>query len=499
MPNSDSLGLSLLARHSLIYGAALVIDRLIGFLLLPILTTGLDQASYGAWAQIIATFAWLSNLLEFGFYHSIMRFIAGRERATVSRVLHGMLAILALNSVVFVGLACAIPGLLSQLVFATTAFSGIIPLIALFIVSECLFEFLGIAFLRADGRIAICSAYYVIKNVLRFALLWQGTSAGADLGGLLLRLTVGNGVLVCVVYAVNVAPTVEIAARGLGRPFWRGVIGYSSGIVASGSLAWANAMLNRFLIVHFLGLAALATYAANFSIASVAGAVSLVLTFTVTPLLNAAWGRGDKDEVRRLLETASKFYLYATVPAAICIGLCYLPIVHLFTAPQYVTSPGVIWLLLATVVLFGFEQLLSFATILDSPRFNVWTRSAALVLNLGLCWVLLTKLGILAAVIAALAATLTVIALSVLFLQRDIQYSLPFGTILRIGIAGVAMAGAGWTTGNLFGGGLPGIIATCAVGVIVYVAIEAIGSGSTTRALLTMTRGGLLRSMKNFA
>src|SRR5687768_6573811 len=86
MPIRPADGSSVASRTSdaAIYGLALGAERLLGFLLLPILTRGLPPEEYGAWAQ---TLAWSSLLMPFvtlGFPTVIVRYYSGRATGLAS-------------------------------------------------------------------------------------------------------------------------------------------------------------------------------------------------------------------------------------------------------------------------------------------------------------------------------------------------------------------------------------------------------------------------------
>ena len=173
---------STLRSDLVFYGLAVGIDRLSGFVLLPLLTAAMGRAEFGAWNQVITAFASVSNLLQVGFYHSLVRYVPGQDRPRVGRILHGMLTIICVNCAVFLACALLFPDLFSQLLFGQPE-SGIVVLsAAVFMVSECFFEFLVLGFLRADGRIVLCSIYSVLKSTLKLLLLWQGITAGVGFG-----------------------------------------------------------------------------------------------------------------------------------------------------------------------------------------------------------------------------------------------------------------------------------------------------------------------------
>jgi O-antigen/teichoic acid export membrane protein len=473
---------SSLKHDTAAFGIAVFIDRLTGFLLLPLLTAAMDRTTFGAWAQVLTALALMSTLLEFGFYHAIVRYVPGAPRGKKGRVLHGMLLVFGFNSAVFLLLAWLVPGIISRLLFATPASANVILAAAAFIIAECLFEFLVLAFLRADGQIRAGAIYYAVKSVLRVALLWQGLWSGADLTGLFLRVTAGDLVLVVLAYAVHIAPSAEIAVSGLGRKFWREVFHYAGAIVLSSVLSWANSSLNRFRNVYVLGLAALGLYAANYSIAAIVTLASLVMNFTAVPHLNNAWNRGEKARVRQLLATVVEYYCYLTIPVAVAIAVFYLPLARLLTSEQYLADPALIYLLVTFMVLVGLEQLLTFATFLDNSRFSAAVSSVSLAVNVVLCLALLGVLGIVGAAVAVVISTLLVVTCNAIFLRRMVRFAVPWQGIAWIAGASLAFGVAAAEILKLLG---PPTLANAVVagiaGLPVFLGLEALRGGSVTR------------------
>lgn len=470
-------------KHDTVYfGVAVFIDRLSGFLLLPLLTAAMDRAVFGAWAQVLTALALMSTLLEFGFYHAIVRYVPGAKRGKKGRVLHGMLLVFGVNSVAFLLLAWLAPGMISRVLFATPESANVILAAAAFIIAECLFEFLILAFLRADGQIRAAAIYYAVKSVLRVALLWQGLRGGADLTGLFLRVAAGDLFLVVLAYAVHIAPSAEIALTGLGKKFWREVFHYAGAIVLSSVLSWSNASLNRFLIVYVLGLAALGVYAANYSIAAIVTLASLVMNFTAVPHLNNAWNRGDKARVRQLLATVVEYYCYLTIPVAVAIAVFYLPLARLLTSEQYFADPALIYLLVTFMVLVGLEQLLTFATFLDNSRFSAAVSSVSLAVNVVLCLALLGVLGIVGAALAVVISTLLVVTCNAIFLRRMVRFDFPWLGIAWIAGASLAFGVVGAQVLKLLGAPtFANAFIAGAISLPVFLGLEALRSGSVTR------------------
>lgn len=476
-----------LRRDTAAYGIAIAVDRLSSFVVLPLLTTTMERSVFGGWTQVLTAFALLSIILEIGFYHSIVRYVPGAPRADVGRILHGMVAIIIGNSAIFILLAIVAPDAISQVLFAAAEAADIILAAAIFIVTECLFEFLVLAFLRADGQIRASAFYYVIKTLLRLALLWQGVASGADLAGLLVRLTLGNVAITAIAYAIHIAPNVDIAITGLRRGFWIDVIRHSGAIVLSSSLAWANASLNRFLIVHTLGLTAVGVYAANYSIASIVSLASLVINFTVIPHLNNWWNQGDKLHVRGILVTATEYYCYATIPAAVAVGVFYLPLARLLTSEQYLGGPILIWSLVIFMAMLGLEQLMTFATFLDNSRFSVRVRALSLAINVGLNLALLKEYGISASALAAALSTFLTLGFNVSFLHRIMGYKFPWRSVVVMVAAAAAMGGIAIVALRLLPAHTFGYAVVAGfISLPIYLGLESMWKGSVTRQLLSI-------------
>lgn len=476
-------GLRRLGGDTVVYGLAMVIDRALGFLLLPILTGALSKDTYGAWSQVLTAYALLSTVLLLGFYHSSLRYLSARPAEEKGRVFHGMLAMIAASCAVFLLAAWLVPEILSEVLFADAGYKSAITAVSVFVVSECFFEFVVLAFLRAERRIALCAVYQLLKGFARIAVLWYGALNTPSLSGLLFNLALVNGGLVIVAYVAHVAPSVPLAIGGLGRSYWKELLGFSAPIIVMTALGWGNSFANRFLIAHQLGLADLAVFSANYSIASIASLVSLAMTFALVPHLNAAWNKGDKDATKRLLETGISYYLLASLPLAAGVVIFYKPLVTLLAPSGYAAPPLLIWSLAIFMLLYGLEQITTFATLLKNSHFSVVIRIVSLVTNVSLCTVLMRPLSIAGAGIAAVAALLITIFFSLQQAKNLVDFRFPWATLARLIAPTLVMAMVGNGAMHLFGEGIAPAFSAGLLSLIGFVVTEALGKYSLIRAV----------------
>ena len=73
---------SSLKNDTLFYGVAVLAERLIGLLIISLLTKTLSQEFYGIWTQMIVTTGLLSPIVLMGFYSAAVRFLE-KESPTI--------------------------------------------------------------------------------------------------------------------------------------------------------------------------------------------------------------------------------------------------------------------------------------------------------------------------------------------------------------------------------------------------------------------------------
>lgn len=482
------VGLRRLGSDTAVYGLAMVIDRALGFLLLPILTGALSKDAYGAWSQVLTAYALISNVLLLGFYHSSMRYLSARPAEEKGRVFHGMLAMIIVSCACFMLLAWLFPKEISEVLFADSSYQGTITAISVFVVSECLFEFVVLAFLRSERRITLCAVYQLLKSFARLAILWYGAINAPYLSDLLFNLALANGGLVVVAYIAHVVSSVPLAIGGLGRSYWKELLGFSAPIVVTTLLGWGNSFANRFLIAHQLGLADLAVFSVNYSIASIASFASLAITFAVVPHLNTAWNKGDKDATKRLLDTGISYYLLASLPLAVGVVVFYQPLVTLLAPSGYATNPLLMLSLSVFMVLYGLEQITTFATLLKNSHYSVLIRIASLAANLILCILLMSPLSIAGAGVAAVVALLITIFFGLYQIRTLVGFRFPWATLTRLIVPTLIMATVGTGLMSLFGGGIGLAFAAAILSFAGFVVAESFGKYSLIRAVVRQRR-----------
>jgi O-antigen/teichoic acid export membrane protein len=435
--------MSTFKRDTLAYGMAVTVDRLIGLMLLPLLTGGLDQSDFAVWSQIQSVYGFFSTALLLGFYHTISSLAANRPATEAGSVYAGVLGIVSLSTGLFLA-ACALwPGALSRGLFAEGAYAYVIPAVGWFTATECFYEMVVLAILRSQGRIVRGALLHGAKSLARLVLVYAGLHAGDPLVVILGALGLVNAVFVGYVLWRYTFPDGIPSPRLLGRKFWSGAVAGAVVTACAVLIAWGNSALNRFLIVHFAGLHELAIYSANYSILSMVTLVPMIVNFTLLHHLSVQLAAGAVAEARELISRSLAYYIYVTLPLLILVGLFYDGLLGLLTPGGY--GGGV--LLPATLgayfFVFGIEQMLVFSTFPTSGARGLAARGVALALNLVAGAVLVPTLGFAYAAVPMIAASVLVVALCSMTLREQVGHRFPWHTTLKLACAALVMLGAG--------------------------------------------------------
>ena len=308
-----------------LYGGAVLVDRLLALLLLPLLTRAIGAADYGAWTQTLVGSSLLLPLVLFAFPTTIVRSFAAaaraRQRLPAFRRL-GAIA-LALWCVAAAGLwAARAP--VARLLWGDEARALLVPALLGVLAGDAALEFAN-AWLRAAGRIGWISAGLVLRSLLRYAVVWALVAPGgvplaawlpvyalaqALLGAALLALAVA-----LLRHAAALAPPAAEPAEPLPS-----LLRFSAPLVALALFGALNASVDRFLLVRGLGLDTVAVYAAAVSLCAVPAALHGVLGFTLFPVLARAWHEGRRGEAKRLTRRALSVFALAALPLALAIA-----------------------------------------------------------------------------------------------------------------------------------------------------------------------------------
>lgn len=471
---------------TMLYGGAALIDRLLGFFMLPLLTRAIAPSDYGAWTQTTITAGMLVPLVLFGLPTAVVRYFAASAGAASSRRLFVVLAVVPLT----LWLACALllwpaAGALAQLVYGEGGREALVlPLLGL-LAADVTSEY-AMAWLRAAGRIDAIAGALIVRSAVRYGVVLLLVAAGdAVLVDWLGTFALAQAALAAALLAIAAIALRRAAApaQPLAAPRAAEVLHYAAPLVLLAALGALNAYLDRFVLVRWLGLDTVAVYAAAASLCSIPAMFHTVLGFTLFPVLARHWAEGRRDDAGRLLATALRVFLFLCLPVSLLIALTgpwLLP--HLTTA-AYVVAPAVFVLLGISVAALGVYQVLLYALLLDGRSHQVLALAAlattgTLVLNL----LLATRYGAVGAAASAALSNLLLVVLAARLARSVLTWRFPWAGLWTVAWR-AALAALPWLVLPV-ASSWPAAAAALLISAALYLGLDLGRSGSILRTMV---------------
>ncbi len=461
-----------LRSDTALYGAAVMAERLIGLLLLPLLTRQLTNVEYGVWAQTAVASSVLMPLVLFGLPAAIVKFFAagtgsGQRRRWMWRTLAvagGLLGALGLA-------AWGGQAVVSVLVYGSVDEQGYVAVLAVVLAADALFDLL-IAYLRADFRMRWIAVLLVSRGAVRLGFLLVALTLFdlpfLQVFGILALLQLS---LVAIAFAVELGRSSAGGDGGDGATIvsWHAMLAFAAPLVMLGALTSINAFTDRFVLTHLLGLEAVAVYAAVSSVVGVASAAYAVLGFAMFPVLARQWAQGETQAAAGVARDAVRVFLFIALPFAFWLAAVSDTVLPLLLTPGYRMPAEAVLLLGIGVIGFGLYQIMLYLLLLAGKGMHTagFMLLAAL-FNTALNLWLVPRLGITGAALAAALSNAVLAAVACRAAHHHAQARFPWASAARIALAAclaaatAAAAGrwaglAGWT-GVLLGLGLAGTV-----------------------------------------
>ncbi len=436
-----------LKSDTLWYGSAVLVERALGLLLLPLLTRRLSEAEYGIWAQVAVVSSVLVPLLLACLPTGIVRFLSAdpddaQRRRWVRRSL-----VLATGLWGLLALACwFLPVQASGALFGGVTHIRFVAVALIVLAADVLFDVL-VAYLRATFQMRGIAALLVMRGSARFGFMLLALGplqlrfevAFALLAALqLILVIVGSAVACCRPPSRRAEPEGAVAHAQIT---WRVMLGFCAPLVLMSVMSSAHAYADRFVLTHQLGLEATAVYAAVTTVVSVVGVVYTVLGFTLFPVLSRMWAQGEQARATELVAKASCAFLFVALPFIfwlVCVSDVLMP---LLTTGAYRAPVDVVLMLGAAAVSFGLYQIALYLRLLagQGSQMVVLMLLAALI-NGGANWLLVPRFGLSGAATAAALSNTLLAVMAYAGPWRTAKPQFPWITAARIALGALLAA-----------------------------------------------------------
>jgi O-antigen/teichoic acid export membrane protein len=429
-----------LGRQSFHYLAGLVGNMGLGFISFPIFTRAFTVADYGLidFAQKILLIP--TALSKMGMQNSALRFYNQGTESTkrepadyYSTMLIGVALAALVLTLLFLGGVRVLPGLVIDTPLARVLyFAGV--LIVIRSVQSIL-----LAFLRVEERTKTFCMVNVATKAATIAavcalLPWAGASANTYFSGTI----AAEAVFVLLM----IAPLLRrglLHLRGIDPALLRAAAAFGLPMVLYELAGWALLYGDRGMIRHYLGEQALGYYTAAYGLANyVNDFVTAPLGMAITPIYLRIWANEGREQTSKFLKLSLGIFLMAaTLVLAVTALVCQDSVVLLASA-KYAAAGSLIPVLVTAMLIHTNHQFFCAGLIIEKR-----TGTMALVflagtaLNLALNAVLLPRIGLQGAPMAALVSRGLCILVLWRLSARILPLSPKLSDLLRYAVAGL--------------------------------------------------------------
>jgi O-antigen/teichoic acid export membrane protein len=475
--------LELLARNVGTRYLALLVDGLIGLLLLPFNVAHLGPSAYGLW-MLTASVTWFFGVLDLGYGGSVVKFVAQyrawRDRAALNEILSTIAVVLTgiggLCFVVTLVLAWQLPRIFNIDPAQVPVARSVLLIIGAYLTIRFAFAIFG-SVVYGFQRYYLNNGVSIGVSVIVAAVNIGVLGAGHGLVALVAATTVVR-LLSLGFFAMNayrVFPGLRVRPTLFRRERLKEVTGFSVYMLVLDWSAKLNYSADALIIGAVLNTVAVAVWTVAQRLSQVSQQLTNQLNDALFPLVVDSDAAHQNRRLQVIMTQSTKWSLACAAP--LCIGLITLadPLIHAWVGSGFAESvlPTRILLLVvlvrtttasANMILKGAGQ----------HRLLALTNAATAAVNIGLSLALIRPFGL----VGVAAGTLLPVSFSAVFVLYPAacrRVGLPLRQPLLEAVwpatwPAAVMLAAMWLLAPRGQAGLPAIIASLALGALLYAA-----------------------------
>ena len=419
-------------KQSLTYfwGEALIMAS--GFISFPILTRIFTKHQYGLLSLLGVTVAILCSLATFGANRSMVRFY--HKYKMIARLNHFLNTIYI--STICIGtlsvlLVMAISYLLNSAGIISRELLFLLPLALCYGIFQNLFLTLN-TINRMEERISVYNLWGIIGKystmiaAISFVLIYRSLFVfySAQIVAMILLISLlafwvtkntGN--------FLKFRPSKNIFKESVryGLPLSISTIAYAIYDIG-----------DRYVIAYFLDTTHVASYSVAYTICTYFNVlITTPLSLATTPLSFKLWAQGEKEETRKLLSIAVKFFYLLAIPAILLSFLVPKELITVLASSKYIESAEIMPIIMCGVMIgFGFPFAAGLHLKKKTTSILTITLSSA-VLNIILNLLLIPIYNLKGAAYATIISHVFLIGSMYMTSRKFLKFRIPYGDIIK--------------------------------------------------------------------
>jgi len=415
-------------HHSAVYGIGTVLNRIVGFLLIPVYTHYLTTTDYGTIELIELTTYITGMFLAAGISYSVLRFYYDADTVEEKRLVvsSAHISTLAISLVFGSSLVLFAPSV-SNMVFESQDNGGLFRLafttLILSVASEA-----PMGYIRAQQKSVLFTSIALARLALSLTLnIVFLASFGWGIRGIILSALITQVLTTIVVSSYTFWHT----GAGLSHARIREMIAYGLPMIPGALSLYILNFADRYLLPRYSSLSELGIYSLGYRFGMVVGPL-------VTEPFMAIWIPKMFEIAKRPDATtiyANMLTYFLLVETFIGLGIAVLiqDVLGFMSAPEFHSAYQVVPIIVLAYVLWGLSYHVRVGIMLAKrTKYIAYIMGAGALCNVVLNLLLIPRMGSWGAALATLAAYLLVLVLTYFVSRRFLSVDYQFVRILKV-------------------------------------------------------------------
>ena len=407
-----------------------------GFIVLPLLTRTYPQEVYGVWLQIILLKEILIPLLSLRLETVIIRYLAHEENKT--RLIKSVFTITLCCCIFFIASLILFPDSISSLLFGTNKFHLLLFLASTWIsILACMH--VGLVVLRSQEKIKKLSLRELLSTLWMIASVTVAYLLRLDVNVLIVLCIIGDFILLVWTMrqiGIPVPLLSPISAISNVKKYFS----YAAPLIFNSLFLWFTKSIDRFLIIHLIGLATFSVYGVGLQIAGILAVVLSPINFVLFPRATASWKPDGKDEAAKYFSQALTMTLIFSAPVMVGLLAVSGGLVPLLAGPAYAFTTGLLFfLLISAFSTMVYQNHIYVIHLVEKTYFLPIIFIFTAALNFALGYFLISKYSLIGAGLARCATMVAMGAIITIWAKKYIKFSLPWLLIIKTFAAALLM------------------------------------------------------------
>ena len=371
-----------------------------GLIVLPIITKLLGAENYGIWAQLMVTMAFITPLATLNLPNAILRFLPAEKNK--KEIQDGIYSVLTITF----GIALIIGLILIFFSVPISNFFGcekiLVQIFAFAAILECINLTLLSVFM-AFQQTKKCSFFLIFSSLggaglIAIAVLLGYGLFGAVLSFLIIKLITFLSMVILIIKKFGLKTPSLLRTKEY--------LHFSLPLIPQGFSGSLVELSDRYLIGFFLGILFVGYYAPAYAIGNIIYLFVGPFAFLLPAILSKSYDENKFSEAKTYLKYSLKYFLLISIPSVFGLSILSKQLLVIFSTPEIAQQGYLVLPIVAlSILLLGISVIISHIIhIKKKTRVSAAIWVGAALLNLGLNFIFIPRIGIMGAAITTLIA-----------------------------------------------------------------------------------------------